>query len=139
MKKGFSVVELMVVLAVLGILLAVGSVNLVAYQRRLSVKQAMTQLATDLNKARMDARRLNKTIEFVASAGGSSYEVGPVGGRFAKSLPDGVSFNQGMSVSFAPPYGLVSAPNAALEISGNSHSGQVSLVGILGKVVTREM
>jgi type IV pilus assembly protein PilA len=138
MKKGFTLIEILIVLAVVGILLAIGSINLVAYQRRLNIEQATTQVATDLSRARMDARRTNQTIEFIANEDQATYEYGPVGDRRTVNLPEGISFVAGLNVSFNPPYGVLNLPNSFLQMSGYDQTRQVNLIGVMGKVVIRE-
>jgi prepilin-type N-terminal cleavage/methylation domain-containing protein len=138
MEKGVTLIETLIAIAIIGILGSIAGVNLIDYQRRLNVEQAIAQVSTDLNRARMDARRTNQAIEFVANAGNSTYEYGPVNNHRIVNLPEGISFTQGLNVNFTPPYGVLSVPNSSLEISGNNHTRKVSLIGILGKVVIRE-
>ncbi|RDI95150.1 prepilin-type N-terminal cleavage/methylation domain-containing protein [Meiothermus sp. QL-1] len=143
-REGLSLLELLVVLAVLGILLGVGFVSLRAYRESLVLREAATQVATELMNIRQQARRQSANFTFQAAQGGSTYRVGQTS-RLAtlppRSLPAGVVFQavpQGGSVTFYAPYGLVSAANSTYALKGpGGRVLQVNIVGSTGKVVVR--
>lgn len=139
--RGLSLLELVVVVAVLGVLLGVGFVALQAYRQNLVVREAALQVATELVGIRQQARRFSRDHAFVAAAGGPTYRVGPVGALVERSLPAGVVFQRvpgNGGVTFYAPYGRVSAVNSTYELRGpGGRVLQVNIVGSTGKVVVR--
>ncbi|WP_342770219.1 prepilin-type N-terminal cleavage/methylation domain-containing protein, partial [Meiothermus luteus] len=139
--KGLSLLELVVVVAVLGVLLGVGFVSLQSYRQNLAIREAALQVATELMNIRQQARRLSLDHVFEARQGGSTYQVGPAGALMERSLPAGVVFQRvpaGGRVTFYAPYGRVSAANSTYELQGpGARVLQVNIVGSTGKVVVR--
>jgi type IV fimbrial biogenesis protein FimT len=74
---GFSLPELMLLLAALAVALAVGVPQLQALQRRQQLRQAAAALAGHLEAARAAALRHNRPCELIAS--GSLLRAGPDG------------------------------------------------------------
>ncbi|MGK0618506.1 pilus assembly FimT family protein [Meiothermus cerbereus] len=143
--KGISLLELLIVLAVLGILLGVGFVSLRSYQESLALREAATQVATELLSIRQQARRQSLDFSFQASANSPAYKVGrssDLASLADKSLPQGVVFQSvpsgGGRVTFTAPYGVVSAPNRTFRLRGpGNRMLEVHIVGSTGKVVVR--
>ncbi|MCX7600555.1 MAG: prepilin-type N-terminal cleavage/methylation domain-containing protein [Meiothermus sp.] len=143
--KGVSLVEFLVVLAVLGILLGVGLVSLRAYQQSLVIREAATLVATELQSIRQQARRQSVNFSFQASPSTSSYRVGrtsQLASLPSKSLPSGVVFQSvpsGGTVRFDAPYGIVtSGANSSFVLRGPGNRVlNVHVVGRTGKVVVR--
>lgn len=141
-QKGISLLEFLIVLAVLGILLGVGFVSLNAYRQSLVIREAATQVATELLSIRQQARRQSLNFSFEASAGSNTYKVGRTNQLASKSLPSGVVFHSvpsgGGSITFLAPYGTVSAPNRTFTLRGpGNRMLSVHIVGSTGKVVVR--
>ncbi len=143
-KRGLSLVEFLIVLAVLGILLGVGFVSLRSYQQSLIIREAATQVYADLLNLRQQARRQSVNFSFQANEGESTYRVGrssELASLSPKSLPAGVVFQRvpsGGSVTFIAPYGLVSAPNRTYTLQGPGNRVlNLHIVGSTGKVVVR--
>lgn len=132
-------------LAVLGILLGVGFASLNAYRQGLVIREAATQVATELLSLRQQARRQSLNFSFEASAGGNTYKVGrtnELASLASKPLPSGVVFQSvpsgGGSITFLAPYGTVSAPNRTFTLRGpGNRILNVHIVGSTGKVVVR--
>ena len=143
--KGVSLVEFLIVLAVLSILLGVGFVSLRSYQQSLAIREAATQVATELQGIRQQARRQSVNFSFQASANSSTYRVGRTSDLASlpgKSLPRGVTFQRvpagGGRVTFLAPYGIVDAANRTYELQGpGGRILYVHVVGSTGKVVVR--
>ncbi|WP_297854643.1 type II secretion system protein [Meiothermus sp.] len=143
--KGLSLVEFLIVLAVLGILLGVGFVSLRSYQQSLAIREAATQVATELLNIRQQARRQSVNFSFQAGANSNTYKVGrtsDLASLPSKSLPPGVIFQSvptGGVVRFDAPYGIVnSGANSSYVLRGpGSRVLSVNVVGRTGKVVVR--
>lgn len=144
-KQGLSLLELLIVLAVLGILLGVGLVSLRTYQQSLIIREAATQVATELLYIRQQARRQSVNFTFQASVNHNTYRVGQtshLASLAGKSLPPGVIFQSvpsgGGKVTFIAPYGTVDAPNRTYSLLGPGNRVlNVYIVGSTGKVVVR--
>jgi type II secretory pathway pseudopilin PulG len=138
-------VEFLIVLAVLGILLGVGFVSLRSYQQSLIIREAATQVATELLNIRQQARRQSLDFSFQTSAGSNTYRVGrtsDLSSLTSKSLPPGVVFQSvptgGGSITFLAPYGIVNAANRTFALQGPGNRVlNVHIVGSTGKVVVR--
>jgi len=145
LPKGISLLELLIVLAVLGILLGVGFVSLRSYQESLAIREAATQVATELLSIRQQARRQSVNFTFQATASSSTYKAGRTSDLASladKALPRGVVFQSvpsgGGSITFIAPYGIVSAPNRTFRLRGPGNRVlEVHIVGSTGKVVVR--
>lgn len=144
-QKGISLLELLIALAVLGILLGVGLVSLSAYRQSLVVRQAATQVATELQSIRQQARRQSLNFSFQAVEGGNTYKAGrtaELASLSSRSLPPGVVFQRvpsgGGILTFLAPYGVVDAANRTFTLRGPGNRVlNVHVVGSTGKVVVR--
>jgi type IV pilus assembly protein PilA len=118
MKLGFSLVEMLIVLAVLGILMGIGTPSYFRWRASTAVRQAAVQLAQDIDGQRSEARRSNSATTVVVSS--NSYSLGAV----SKSVPAQVTLQADSSspISFEPPYGTTST---------------VRVVGVTGKVIVQ--
>jgi Tfp pilus assembly protein FimT len=102
-RIGFSVVELIVVLSVMGILLAIGipvwNKLLLSYELNGSARRVQTEL----HNIKMRAAAENLGFQFAYGAGSSSYTIRRDGSVFvSKPLPDGIVITQAGTVSFSP-------------------------------------
>lgn len=71
-KRGFTLVEVMIVLAVIGIMAAIAVPNFMNWLPNMHTRAEARDLFSALQKAKMEAVRTNTTVnfEFVATAGG---------------------------------------------------------------------
>lgn len=153
-RQGLSLLELLIVLAVLGVLLGVGFVSLRSYQQSLIIREAAAQVATELVTIRQQARRQSLDFCFQAiSIPGNAYRVGRRAGTGAstscgdlslpaRTLPPGVRFIDAVggltTVTFHAPYGTPSASNRGFHLEGpGGRRLDVNMVGVTGKVVVR--
>jgi type IV fimbrial biogenesis protein FimT len=71
-KQGFTLIELMVTLSVLGILLAVAAPNLQMFVQNSRLTSQTSELVGDLNFARSEAVKRGGTVTICASADGAT-------------------------------------------------------------------
>lgn len=72
---GFTLAEMMVVLAILAILLGFVSLNAASFLAPFRLSSAARQVATDLQLVRMKAIAQNRRFRALFSAGGTTYQV----------------------------------------------------------------
>lgn len=157
-RRGFTILEILAVLTVIGILSAIGINNFLAYQRTLVLRQAATQVATDLSRIRTEARRTSQTWVFRVNADQKSYDTGPqdptvgtkggapagtiiAGRQRTASLPTSIQLNSAYLVRYSAPYG-VNANGASQSVvlsrtDTPSKTINVNVVGVTGKVVVQ--
>jgi prepilin-type N-terminal cleavage/methylation domain-containing protein len=144
-KRGYTLLEILIVLIVIAILVTIAVLSLVRYRQSLLLQQATTQVASDLTYARSQARRSSSNWTFQINNSGQ-YQVGPsasIGAAAVKSLPTGVTFGSVITINFTSPYGQLDTSAAGGNYTGFTLSGpggitsQVNVVGIGGKVVTQ--
>ena len=87
-RGGVTLIELVIVVALIGMLLAIALPRALESRRQLTLDSAATQLSGDLARARVEAVRRN-TLVHVAKLSSTTYSISFVGER---SLPDGVTF-----------------------------------------------
>jgi prepilin-type N-terminal cleavage/methylation domain-containing protein len=63
-RAGFTLIEMLIVIAVIGVLLAVGIPNIIRENRITAVRQVATQLQADLEELRSKAIRFNRNATF---------------------------------------------------------------------------
>jgi len=143
--SGLSAIEIIVVLAILAILLGMGYVSFLRYQRNLVLQEAATQVASDLLQLRSQARRTSSDYEFTATQNTPNYRRGPAGSPTNTTLPAGVSFVLGQAASFpstltfrAPDGTVINAGNSSFGLLGPGGNKRcVNVIGITGKVIIR--
>lgn len=78
---GFTLLELMIVVAIIGIASTLAIPNLIAWQARYQLRQAVTEIASDLNLAKLVAMNRNRTATVTIQMAGSLIQVsGTAGG-----------------------------------------------------------
>jgi prepilin-type N-terminal cleavage/methylation domain-containing protein len=110
-KAGFSVVELMVVIALIGLLSAIALPSLLSSMSEKRLKNAARNLYADLQKARLLAVKRNTriTVTFNTTARTYSYPISSSETATVRLDDYGgngkiVSYGQGKATSFWPPY-----------------------------------
>lgn len=101
-ERGFTLLEVMVACVIMGVAATVAVPNFIEWQARNQLRQATSEVATQLMLARMAAMNRNRTVDVTVQNAGSSVNVS------AKTSSDNVSiFNEavmstGTSVNGSP-------------------------------------
>lgn len=138
MRRGFSMIEILVVLAVLGILIAIATPNYRRWQAEVQVRQVTEQFVQEINKQRSEAKRTNtnRSISFEANA------YTPNGGTTI-TMPSTIVFqpqDSTASLSFQSPYGTSNEPLRTFKIrwaNDPSIERTVRVVGVMAKVIVQ--
>lgn len=154
-RLGLTFVEMLVVMAILGVLLAIASVNLNGARQRALVREAAASVATALLQARSEAQRYNSSVVIALEAGGTSFTITQLrnGTPFVRTirLPEGtiaqVPSGGATTITYQAPLGVLEGGGAAFCFRLASQNTPcstattsmprsiVSVVGLIGKVV----
>lgn len=149
--QGFTLLEILVVLGVLGILLGIGLPGYVKIMQRQQVAQAAQQLAQDIEAARADARRLDTCAAVRLPTGSATtYSIDSYPDKTCSGTPSTrtVTLPSSTRLSvistsalarFIPPYG-VNATGLPVDLDVTSTGNVATLkhlriTGVLGAVV----
>ena len=138
---GFSLLEILVVLVILGILAGVGYASLRSMTKRQRLREAVFQVARDLERTRGFAQTKNNDATWTATSS-NSYTLDLNGSVLSYNLPAGVIFAPavvGEAITYTAPYGELTAPPAnkiILSYSEGALSMEIHVVGVTGKVIT---
>ena len=134
--QGLTLLELLIVCAVIGILSAVGIVTFRNAIERARVNEAATQVSADLQRARSASQRFNRGSTFqVAAANDKSYTLTVNGQSTVKTLPAGAKFTAANTIGYSAPFGETGASIITLEVSSASGTKRsVKVLGVTGKV-----
>ena len=131
-RSGFSLIELLLVLAVVGILATLGFTSLLSAQQRARLQEAQTLITSELERARSSAQRLNTSQTVAWTAEGIN------GKRFGNGItltspPD--------SFVYTAPYGETTLEDGLeLELEdGRGRVAKVAVIGVTGKVYRRSI
>ncbi|WP_456410148.1 pilus assembly FimT family protein [Oceanithermus sp.] len=137
-RRGFTLLETLVVLAILGMVLSASYVLLRPMLERSRLDNATAQVATDLLRVRSYARRSNQPASWTR-LDDRRYRLDLGGKTYEYTLPEGVTFAAppaGTVLRYYPPYGEFDASAETITLQdarGNSES--IHVVGVTGKVI----
>jgi prepilin-type N-terminal cleavage/methylation domain-containing protein len=140
-RAGFTLLEILIVLAVLGIVFSIGFVNLRGWVLSNSLQEGASQVGADLERLRSSAWRNNTDGILRVGAGGSSYTLILSGSSSVQTLPSGVSVSAGSTgdITYTAPYGELGEATSrelTLNVAGDSSRElKLYLVGVTGKVI----
>lgn len=132
--QGFTLVELMVAIALATILLSLSVPSFTQTLARLRVEGASQNLATDLQLARSEAVQRRAAVNLTTAADGMTYTL-TSGAVTIKTvaLASGVSFTGNVTITFDPLRGLANA--ATLTSASTGTSAQIRIVtDVMGRV-----
>ncbi len=137
--QGFTLIEVLIVLAVLGIVLAIAGNSLLGYLQSQQMREAAQQVAGDLERVRSGAMRYNRDATFeIISA--TSYRMTVNGVAQTITLPDSAQITStpaNATLTYSAPYSELSSAQATIVVKRTGSTKQTTLrtVGVTGKVV----
>lgn len=138
-RKGFSLIELLLVIAIIGIISAVVAPTFIRARDRARVSEVASQLVADLERARSSSRRSNKDAA-VAWTNGSGYTLTSNGQTFTRTFPSGVTVTMpnASPITYKAPLGERTAVDPLEFTVGRTGKTDVSetvaVLGVTGKV-----
>ncbi|AFZ67479.1 pilus assembly FimT family protein [Deinococcus peraridilitoris] len=142
-QAAFTLQELLIVLAVVGILLALGVPNYLRWRASVSVMQGAQQLAHELGRQRGEVRRLGERRAVSVAAGAHpSFRAGDPSFWRIYDLPAGVEVVSATTKTlyFVPPYGTTDASAETFVVRWSRDASlrrTVRVTSVLGKVVLK--
>ena len=139
-QQGFTLLELLAVMVIVGVLSALVFVNYARQVQLGRLQSAVTTFSTDLEKARSAAWKSGQsvTVSVLATKKGYTYTVNSVTPQVQTiTLPDGITFAAVATATYTPPFADVDASsNIFTLVSPNtSLTDDVRVIGVTGKVV----
>ncbi len=139
-KGGFTLLELLLVLVIVGILASLGMSTFIRAQRNAQLQEATVQFAADLQRARSAAQRHNQNARVALGEEPAAYTLALGGETSERRLPHDaqVRVERGSArVTYTAPYGEVGALNKRFVItSGRTERVRyVKVIGVTGKVI----
>ena len=141
-SDGFSIIELLIVCAIIGILGAVATTNFRNASERARVGEASAQLAADLQRARSSAQRLNQdAVLRIGSTSATTYTL-TLGTQdpITRTLPANTRVSvpaAPLAITYNAPFGERSLVNNVV-LTARSSSGyegrEIRVLGVTGKV-----
>jgi prepilin-type N-terminal cleavage/methylation domain-containing protein len=154
MKQGFSILEILISVSIIGVLAALGFSTFLGFRQTTEIQEAQTQFAQDLERVRQLARRYSvtyvmktpSTTEYQAYAlKADKTEDTTIPGLALKKLPNNAVFEIKPAVGSEPqyvgPFGrLDSAATAtcySIKIAASGRFAEIHLLGVTGRVTPR--
>ncbi|MFN4250782.1 Tfp pilus assembly protein FimT/FimU [Deinococcus sp.] len=137
--QGFTLIEVLIVMAVLGIVLAIAGNSLLGYLQSQQMREAARQVAGDLERVRSGAMRYNTeaTFEIISS---TSYRMKVNGASETVTLPASTQITStpaNAKLTYSAPYSELTSAQATIVVKRTGSTKQTTLrtVGVTGKVV----
>jgi len=140
-RKGFSLMELLIVIAIIGIMTAVLLVNLSGSRSQKQVEAAAREVAAAIREAQNNALTGKNVTTgcsyiFTYNSGSSSYGISSCS-NINYTLSNGVIFNNGNNFTFSVPFGTVSGGYATPIVIRKGTSQYTICVNSAGNVTEK--
>lgn len=143
MRGGFSLIEALVVIAIAGVLFAVGIPNYLSWRATTQTRQGAQQLARAVDDLRTSVRRSDTEASITLTHNSDQFSISDDSGTRTIGLPSGTILSTSpatVAFTFEPPYGsLSSIPSGGFtdfEVvweSDASISSRVIVAGVMGR------
>ncbi len=138
--KGFSLIELLIVIAILGTLLGIASYTWSRYQDNANLRTAVRELIADLEEAREKAKAENSTYSLTFTENSPAYVITGGGVSRTKSLSpfgpgivvESTNFNQ-EQVSFLPR-GTLNSNTGRIIVKNSRGSKATVTINVTGRI-----
>lgn len=145
MKRGLSLVELLVVMAILGVLLGLAVPNYLRWRAQAELDEAARSLAQAFQYARAEAKRTNsprcvKVFTDGWTLGQDCNNLNAATQLFRQAKVSESNFSLPVDVAFFPPHGTTDAPLKKFTLQHTRYPDlrrDVNVIGVIGKVVVR--
>jgi len=146
-RSGFTLLEILVVLAVVGVLLGLATPSYLRWRANSITNEAALQFASDIERTRTEAKRRNTRMRIELASGTAAKGYLRIdltsGARTSISLPRGVRLErlgESMGATFFPPYGTTDAPLRSFAVRWHNDAAitrTIRVVGVTGKVIVQ--
>lgn len=149
MTRGMTLLEVLVVLAVLGILFAISAPFLIGWVQSLRARENASQIVAMISDAKLRARGDNKTVKFVLDPTSRTVTLQRDGATLQTQTLEadlscvqvrtgsGVTCDATNDLNINAPYGTFETSPAAIQVTYGSKSVSVYVIGVTGKLVVR--
>lgn len=139
--SGVTLVEMLIVLAIIGVICTIGYVNMRSWVLSNRVREAASQVTTDLERLRSNAWKTSADRTLTLGTGGTSYTLNLNGVPSSVTLPHGARMalvnGSGSVLTYTAPYGEYQATSRTITVTvpGASKTATLYIVGVTGKVI----
>jgi prepilin-type N-terminal cleavage/methylation domain-containing protein len=131
MKRGFTLLEILIVCAILAVLLGIGVMNFRRLRQNLELRQAQQILVQELNRARSDSKKLSQ--DQLVTWTPQSLMIGSRMVSFGDSV-ELVKLIGSDDLTYTAPYGRLKATNYLFELRHGDLKREVYVYGVTGKI-----
>ncbi|ALW88272.1 GspH/FimT family pseudopilin [Deinococcus actinosclerus] len=139
--QGFTLLELLLVIAILGVIAGVLGWSLLGSLRASQLRDAAAQLSADLRAARSTALKSGQNVTVTTTLNAGSYTVQRGADTRTLTLPNSVqvSAQTAAAVQYRAPSGTTDGAGViwTLRHPASGQLTQVKIVGLTGKVIVR--
>ncbi|AZI42338.1 prepilin-type N-terminal cleavage/methylation domain-containing protein [Deinococcus psychrotolerans] len=141
-ESGFTLLELLIVMVIIGILATILFFNFTAQFQKTRLRNAVTMLSSDLERARSASWRSgqNTKIQLLGNGSGYTYQQGVSTSTVV--FPDGVTASLAPaslanSISYTAPFADTGAISGTFTLRGvnPSYTDAIRIIGVTGKVI----